>query len=138
MTKGHPLKGCLFYFPNFFSLIYFFIFGKYENHPRGNSFTVAWPGTARGPAIWQMGKKSEGELAHSCEGRCSPSGSPFFGHALCEQKGRSEGRKLYMRSGAEKPRRSMLVSRMFLVRLRSLRKDSFWPWFSSLRILVSW
>ena len=25
-----------------------------------------------------------------------------------------------------------------LVRLRSLRKDSFWPWFSSLRILVSW
>ena len=81
-----------------------------------------------------------------CEGRAlevakavfSPSGSPFFGHALCEQKGRGEGRKLYMRSGAEKPRRSMLVSRMFLVRLRSLRKDSFWPWFSSLRILVSW
>ena len=49
MKKGHPLKGCLFYFPNFFSLIEF----------------------------WQMGKKSEGELAHSCEGRCSPSDSPL-------------------------------------------------------------
>ena len=46
-------------------------------NPRGNSLTVAWPGTARGPAIWQMGKKSEGELAHSCEGRCSPSDSPL-------------------------------------------------------------
>ena len=102
MTKGHPLKGCLFYFPNFFSLIEFFYIWKYENHPRGNSLIVAWPGTARGPAIWQMGKKSEGELAHSCmagycpgsrylangkksegelahscEGRCSPSDSPL-------------------------------------------------------------
>ena len=77
MTKGHPLKGCLFYFPNFFSLIEFFYIWKYENYPRGNSLTVAWPGTARGPAIWQMGKKSEGELAHSCEGRCSPSDSPL-------------------------------------------------------------
>lgn len=77
MTKGHPLKGCLFYFPNFFSLIYFFVFGKREKNPRGNSLIVAWPGTARGPAIWQMGKKSEGELAHSCEGRCSPSDSPL-------------------------------------------------------------
>lgn len=41
MTKGHPLKGCLFYFPNFFSLIEFFYIWKYENHPRGNSLTVA-------------------------------------------------------------------------------------------------
>lgn len=66
MTKGHPLKGCLFYFPNFFSLIEFFIFGnmktirggtrsqlhgrvlpgvplfgKWEKNPRGNSLTVA-------------------------------------------------------------------------------------------------
>lgn len=45
MTKGHPLKGCLFYFPNFFSLIEFFYIWKYENHPRGNSLTVAWPDT---------------------------------------------------------------------------------------------
>ena len=40
-SLGHPLKGCLFYFPNFFSLIEFFYIWKYENHPRGNSLTVA-------------------------------------------------------------------------------------------------
>ena len=66
-----------FYVSEIFSLIYFFIFGKWEKNPRGNSLTGAWPGTARSPAIWQMGKKSEGELAHCCEGRCSPSDSPL-------------------------------------------------------------
>lgn len=52
MTKGHPLKGCLFYFPNFVGYC-----------PRSRYLA--------------NGKKSEGELAHSCEGRCSPSDSPL-------------------------------------------------------------
>lgn len=52
MTKGHPLKGCLFYFPNF-------------------------AGYCPGSRYLANGKKSEGELAHSCEGRCSPSDSPL-------------------------------------------------------------
>lgn len=81
MTKGHPLKGCLFYFPNFFSLIEFFYIWKYENHPRGNSLTVAWPGTARGPAIWQMGKKSEGGTRSQLRRPLFPLGLPLVGHA---------------------------------------------------------
>lgn len=52
MTKGHPLKGCLFYFPNLFLIIIIFYICKYK-------------------------EISEGELAHSCEGRCSPSDSPL-------------------------------------------------------------
>lgn len=52
MTKGHPLKGCLFYFPNF-------------------------AGYCPGSRYLANGKKSEGELAHSCEGRCSPSDFPL-------------------------------------------------------------
>ena len=74
----------------------------------------------------------------SCEGRFFPLGHPLFRPRFVDRGRWLRDRNFYMRSGAEKPRRSMLVSRMFLVRLRSLRKDSFWPWFSSLRILVSW
>lgn len=81
MTKGHPLKGCLFYFPNFFSLIEFFYIWKYENHPRGNSLTVAWPGTARGPAIWQMGKKIRGGTRSQLRRPLFPLGLPLVGHA---------------------------------------------------------
>ena len=51
-SLGHPLKGCLFYFPNF-------------------------AGYCPGSRYLANGKKSEGELAHSCEGRCSPSDSPL-------------------------------------------------------------
>ena len=61
MTKGHPLKGCLFYFPNFFSLIEFFY-------------------------IWQMGKKSEGELAHSCMAGYCP-GSRYLANMKTIQGG---------------------------------------------------
>lgn len=77
MTKGHPLKGCLFYFPNFFSLIEFFYIWKYENHPRGNSLTVAWPGTARGPAIWQMGKNPRGNSLTVAKAAVPPRTPPY-------------------------------------------------------------
>lgn len=77
MTKGHPLKGCLFYFPNFFSLIEFFYIWKYENHPRGNSLTVAWPGTARDPAIWQMGKNPRGNSLTVAKAAVPPRTPPY-------------------------------------------------------------
>lgn len=80
MTKGHPLKGCLFYFPNFFSLIEFFYIWKYENHPRGNSLTVAWPGTARSPAIWQIGNVRGGTRSQ-LRRPLFPLGLPLVGHA---------------------------------------------------------
>ena len=55
-------------------------------NPRGNSLTVAWPGTARGPAIWQMGKKSEGGTRSQLRRPLFPLGLPLVGHAE-KQKG---------------------------------------------------
>ena len=65
-----------FYVSEIFSLIYFFIFGKYENHPRGNSLTVAGPGTARGPSFdkWE---KIRGGTRSQLHGRVLP-GVPSF------------------------------------------------------------
>ena len=74
MIKGHPLKGCLFYFPN--KKLQRFIFGNMKS-VRGGTRSQLHGRVLPGARHLTNGKKSEGELAHSCEGRCSPSGSPL-------------------------------------------------------------
>ena len=81
MTKGHPLKGCLFYFPNFFSLIEFFYIWKYENHPRGNSLTVAKAGYCPGSRYLANGKKIRGGTRSQLRRPLFPLGLPLVGHA---------------------------------------------------------
>lgn len=85
MTKGHPLKGCLFYFPNFFSLIEFFIFGNMKTI-RGELAHSCMAGYCPGSRYLANGKKIRGGTRSQLRRPLFPLGLPLVGHAE-KQKG---------------------------------------------------
>lgn len=74
MTKGHPLKGCLFYFPNFF------IFGNMKTI-RGGTRSQLHGRVLPGVPLFGKWEKIRGGTRSQLRRPLFPLGLPLVGHA---------------------------------------------------------